>query len=734
MKFLNKETELLLQECIDNSSNFPKVLAEKFEGISVEEDTRLRNRIKSLIDNGYFSKLQWADNVPWFGTITEDGYDYFHKKNVYIRSKLKSIPSFKLLDQQCEKVLADLCQRGDDPITVNGTAKDAKPIEQLEKLGYIKLGKSGLSYTLSGDFVGIVTVTQAGENYFKEKADYIEEILILAEEPSENSISVNMSGEQNNSKEASEKERDFKKIDLFSQEAATESNQEPKNTKQDEKSGKIQFCGILGNNCGTVIPYTGSEQQKKEKGFFVENGIPVLRGFAKISEIARGSHAQYDQYQRDRDPKHVDEIAKFLNDCKAEAKFLPEVILSVNDPSKVSLAKFNHKALNGISNTAKGVIDNLDYYILEVDEGSLIRVDGNHRLEAGAKSDFYVPFAILIWNYENDREGNVILPDNGDGNTESEAFLFYILNNTAKKLEAEENFRGLVKSRNWTDDELALINRQLPLLKYFHDKYENNPLIDKEILYAPLSQICEILVEISDPDLGTDEFDVLFIDTLKLANQSDKYQYCRENFSKILFQLSFYTRYKSNDYKTASQNLSLIDKWLENYKYTYETFTKASKLYDVAYKFISVSPKYIFMAMEYKSEQIVADYNAALSRAVHTINNMGGNIEVEAYPIMTYSGKSISITSDIYSKIDNCAIFIADTTEANPNVMYEMGIAYNRKVPIIIVREKGKKIKVPSDIISDYYYSFSGMTELEKVFAENIKEILKKDYGAVFPE
>lgn len=61
MKFINKETELLLQECIDNSSSFPKVLAEKFEGISDEEDTRLRNRIKSLIDNGYFSKLQWAE-------------------------------------------------------------------------------------------------------------------------------------------------------------------------------------------------------------------------------------------------------------------------------------------------------------------------------------------------------------------------------------------------------------------------------------------------------------------------------------------------------------------------------------------------------------------------------------------------------------------------------------------------------------------------------------------------
>ena len=140
------------------------------------------------------------------------------------------------------------------------------------------------------------------------------------------------------------------------------------------------------------------------------------------------------------------------------------------------------------------------------------------------------------------------------------------------------------------------------------------------------------------------------------------------------------------------------------------------------------------MAMEYKSEQIVADYNGALSRAVYTLNNMGGNFLVEAYPIMTGKGKSFSITADIYSKIEECAIFIADTTEANPNVMYELGIAYNKKKPIIMVREKGKHIKVPSDIISDYYYAFSGMTELENLFVTHIKEILVSDYGAVFSD
>ena len=259
-------------------------------------------------------------------------------------------------------------------------------------------------------------------------------------------------------------------------------------------------------------------------------------------------------------------------------------------------------------------------------------------------------------------------------------------------------------------------------------------MIDKEFLPAPLSQICEILVEINDLDLGTDEFDTLFIDATKLLGQSESFAYCREQFPNILFQLAFYTRYKSEDYSSALRNLNLIDSWLEKYNYTGTTFTKASKVFDIAYRFITTSPKYIFMAMQYKSEQIVNDYNGALKRAVHTINNLGGSIEVEAYPIMTGKGKSVSIINDIYKKIEACSIFIADITENNPNVMYELGVAYDKNKPILIVRERGKKTKIPSDIYLDYRYEFGGIEELEQLFVNHIRAILIDDYGAVFPQ
>lgn len=220
------------------------------------------------------------------------------------------------------------------------------------------------------------------------------------------------------------------------------------------------FQGIYGRNCGNVTPYNGPSKRLQEKGFEVKNGIATLRGYAKISDLAAASRPKYEEYQRALNPEHVADIAHFLADCKAEAKFLPEVILSVNTSTNTTLKPYTHKSFQQLSKTGQGAILNMEYYELEVEEGALTRIDGNHRLEAGKELDFYVPFSIILWT-EQTADGEDTPPAFSADNTESEAFLFYILNNTAKKLEAEENFKGLVKSKKWSEKELALINRHL---------------------------------------------------------------------------------------------------------------------------------------------------------------------------------------------------------------------------------------------------------------------------------
>lgn len=179
MELLDKETETLLRECLDRADDFPVVLAEKFEGLSSVEKSCLRRHIKSLCDNGYFSELNWANNVPYMGQIEQKGYTYFRKKDVYIRAKLRQDPYFHLLDEESEQTLSNLSQSTDAHQMVSGNADQGRILEHLNKYGYIQFGPQGLSYTFDGNYSGVISVTQKGKNYFTDKDRRIEEIMVL---------------------------------------------------------------------------------------------------------------------------------------------------------------------------------------------------------------------------------------------------------------------------------------------------------------------------------------------------------------------------------------------------------------------------------------------------------------------------------------------------------------------------------------------------------------------------
>ena len=179
MELLDKETETLLRECLDRVDDFPAVLAEKFKELSSVEKSRLRSHIKSLCDNGYFSKLKWANNVPYMGQIEQKGYTYFQKKGVYIRAKLRQDPYFYLLDEDSEQVLSNLSQSTDAHQMVSGSADQGRILEHLNKYGYIQFGPQGLRYTFEGNYSGVISVTQKGKNYFTDKDRRIEEIIVL---------------------------------------------------------------------------------------------------------------------------------------------------------------------------------------------------------------------------------------------------------------------------------------------------------------------------------------------------------------------------------------------------------------------------------------------------------------------------------------------------------------------------------------------------------------------------
>lgn len=495
--------------------------------------------------------------------------------------------------------------------------------------------------------------------------------------------------------------------------------------------------GITGENCAIAQKYSGSDKKLLAKGYIPFGGLSVLRGFAPLKVLANISISNCEDYQREENESHTKEIKDFLNNGKTEAKFLPEIILSVTIPKKVFLEKFKIDAK--VSKTVAGSIDNLNYYRLVTIKQALARVDGNHRLEAGKDSDLIVPFAIVLWDKTIWDDEERINSYDTSINIESEAFLFYFLNNTAQKLELEENYKGLVKSKNWTSEELTKVNAALPLLKHFNEKWLSSPIFKCPYLESnPLSQIGTILNEIfntsDEVQLTEESFDDILHQTIDILKQTNGLNYIKNTFDDIVAQLVFYAIYNKIEDESPQHTLVKIDKWCKKYKYSNTVFTNAKKLYDVSVKQITTKKVNVFVAMPYYSEDIVKHYNDIFSNACAKIIDEGSSVEIDTYSIMKFKGGTFDLEEDIMDKINNCDIFVADISKSNPNVMYELGIAAKAGKPVMILKKNGDKAKIPSDIILKFQVRFNECMDLNDKIYENLKAILQEEFLAVFPK
>ena len=63
------------------------------------------------------------------------------------------------------------------------------------------------------------------------------------------------------------------------------------------------------------------------------------------------------------------------------------------------------------------------------------------------------------------------------------------------------------------------------------------------------------------------------------------------------------------------------------------------------------------------------------------------------------------ITENILSEITKADLIIADITDGNPNVMYELGFAHALKKPVLHIVEKGAG-SIPFDLAGSLYYAY----------------------------
>jgi hypothetical protein len=85
------------------------------------------------------------------------------------------------------------------------------------------------------------------------------------------------------------------------------------------------------------------------------------------------------------------------------------------------------------------------------------------------------------------------------------------------------------------------------------------------------------------------------------------------------------------------------------------------------------------------------------------------------------------IMADVWRGIYGARLVIADCTDKNPNVFYEIGMAHTIGKPVILITQKQQD--VPFDLQSTRYiryrYTPPGMEEFEKRLAETLRSELK---------
>lgn len=550
---------------------------------------------------------------------------------------------------------------------------------------------------------------------------------------------------------------------------------EPDSTlyKELTKQETYTFEGILGQNCGDYIVIDTKNKderlperitnEKTGKHFIVKNGIKVLRGFAKALDLYNASEPDKENYQRKEDPQHLEEIKTFLSEINPSGKYLPELTFVARGGYELTRPEWGKT----LQKTVLGHFKNSNYYQLNLNGTKLYRIDGNHRLEAlkilsEENKEYYIPFAIILMGKQilfddtDEIESSIGLEYTGNYGlvsddeekkiTDMEAFLFYFLNAKAKKLTTEENLKGLVNSSTWEKHELIVANKYLSLLQYLGKEIQTNNFLSSYFCNnEPIKNIAEILEKI-DEEINIEQFQKV----LSLTNELlifDKWNELKQ--FTFYCQLVFYIAYKNLNKDTCLSILDNINNWVKKYKFDNTTFDNPIMLYKSAEKTNNTRPIKVFMAMPYYDDEIIEDVNDQLKKLSEELIKKYPLLEnrFEIYEVMKHRGYEIDIQEQIIEQIKSASIFIADISEhvcnkgrkkvdchANPNVMYELGLAKGQTyTEIILLKNKKDKIEAPSDIITKYHnkFEFDKKVSMRKKLFEAIENILKDKFNII---
>lgn len=425
------------------------------------------------------------------------------------------------------------------------------------------------------------------------------------------------------------------------------------------------------------------------------NGIPVIRGYCSYKTLIKFSRP-HPAYQRDANQEHIDEIKEFVTGTGY--KFMPEIILSydysgmfINNQQEWNLAgcvspfqyltdteypgtlkvtdyrkgiEFQRIKKDSVSNTIRLNIGSGNPLF---DNQSIFnRIDGNHRLEALDNADiedFQIPYCIILLS----SDGNPELR----GREKIEMEIFHNINSKVKPLTPIEQYKGLFEL--FSVSELDTYGKEFSLTKAFLTKHGG----------LRFSNIANFMVDSADIILFCIKF---FLDRGETVTEDDiadvlsklEHTYfakhevirsCKSRYAIVPYVFYCYTGGKQINAKLSAYNTWFIKNKLYNVNEI-----DPSSLVDVFDSIFEIRTKQVFVAMPFKPElDFVYD---AICDTVVKINRENGTDLLKPIRIdKQIVGFSYDIVNEILENIQNAGLLIADLTEQNANVYYEVGYA-----------------------------------------------------------
>ena len=489
-----------------------------------------------------------------------------------------------------------------------------------------------------------------------------------------------------------------------------------------------------------------------------------IRGYARLGDLAKISETDA-SFQRDINEKHKQDITEYYQGI--DNIFFSEIILGLNLDSnimnfhhvsqmdtngeKILIKNNNKKAVirlktNKGMNEAKHYQD-LRYVTLELDDSYIeqqkpfIRIDGNHRLQATQglpdhKLDMVCPFCIIIFSTKANVNLEDSFSDADDSDQVQQSIIFHNINSKGVSLTSEETLTGIFKvsENNYSNEDLEKnMGWEYVLARKLFEKlsFKHLPNIEKVFKLRERSTLVDVIKFLDEKCLSIRTEESISIFDKCMTNTNNIYSDNPElGKNKTIFISLFYYLYREAD--NNSENLGDIDKkkakafvkWLIHNHMCKAELTHPKEVVEI-YDSIHSNEVKIFMAMEYYNLSEVTDYNKALSTVVENVRTTNPHINLSNFSIMSDNSPTKDLIADIFQKIDECEIFIADITTNNPNVLYEYGYAKGLKKKIILIVDNAKDPKPKSDYHNDLRFSFQGNTDLRNILKTQICSTLK---------